>query len=155
MKKLLGITALAATSTLSLSAHSMAHPISYSNDDPVDSFREAPEGETQYDFFRERASSRHLSYGLNQLGDFNFQDREFDFDTPIVINTSLADLFEIFLKLIDKKGDFFPPHHGHYPHHRWKHCNDPVNPVPVPAAAWLFGSALLSAAGLRRHSRSH
>lgn len=34
-------------------------------------------------------------------------------------------------------------------------CSIPVNPVPVPAAAWLFGSGLIGLIGISRRNRHH
>ena len=47
----------------------------------------------------------------------------------------------------------FDQHHGHgHGHHGGKYCNtgNNVSTVPVPAAAWLFGSALIGLTGLKR-----
>lgn len=56
------------------------------------------------------------------------------------------------------KGDipgFLGSHHpyfrGHHRGHRkWKDCDTPTNPVPVPAAAVLMSSALVGLAGIAR-----
>jgi hypothetical protein len=74
---------------------------------------------------------------------------KFDFskDDLKVLSKSNDDKGHVFLQIGNKDKDDDYHYDGHDNGH-----NDHVNAVPVPAALWLFGSALLGLLGARRKS---
>lgn len=108
-----------------------------------------------YSFFNPKPKNKPISFDWEALNarfsndnyERNHQWKSINFKKFVAIN-----LIELLFSRFDH--DFnqgFDQHHGHR-HNSGKHCNtgSNVSTVPVPAAAWLFGSALIGLGGLKR-----
>ena len=99
------------------------------------------------DMILQSNGSNLASLKANKLNESARHIMSFDFNEQLRELSKAKGMRIDFISLISKKSNDLTTDHDD--NHSFLPV-DPVNPVPVPAAVWLFGSALLGLLGVKR-----